>query len=123
MTDEDEENSGDTVILIPGHEVEHSELPKMGWQMTKRALEAGFEVKAGYSKFMEPEQFYKGTERKGDLKKEARTVENHWIDAVNRERRVKFTAVWHDGSFYTGWVGMKLFKSTQLNKLIKGEED
>lgn len=122
MIDEQLDDSGDTVILIPGHQIEHAQLPKMGLQMTKRALESGFEVKAGYSKFLEPEQRYKGTERKGDLKKEAQTVENHWIDAVNRERKVKFTSVWHDGKFYTGWIGMKLYNSTQLNKIIRGEE-
>lgn len=114
----------DTIILVPGREAIYEEIPKMTHRMLTNLHKYGFEFKVGYSKFFEPAQVYKGTDRKGDDKKPEKTIENVWIDAIHRERKIKLTATWHDGKFYSGWVGRsfpKKVNSTQLTKLIKGE--
>lgn len=111
-----------TELLVPGRPAEESELPKTLLSMRKLAEGQGFEVKAGYSKFYIPPEVYASGAKAGQEHGE-KTVEMTWIEGINPERRSRFLAVYHDGSFDNGRWNGDMVNSTVLRKSIKGEND
>ncbi len=121
MTELDE-----TIILIPGHQIDAAELPKMPLRTWNLLLDHGWIAKAGYSKFKNPTGEYGVKAQKAGQQHGGEEVENIWIDAVNPILQEKLTAVWHDGSFEHALIGVGLprkVNSRELSKIIKGEEE
>jgi len=114
----------DVKIIEPGHQINVVDTSKSTRDMVKLAEANGWEVKVGQSKFYEPPKVYKTGSRAGEQHGE-KTVVNHWIQGVNRERKQKIDAVWHDGAFKYGRhsATIGLVNATQLKKFIKEEEE
>jgi len=116
------DDGDETRILVPGYEITPAELPKMALRSYNLATANGWTAKAGYSKFQDPVKTYGDKAAKAGETHGGDMHENHWIDAIHETRKVRFTAVWIDGSFVHARINTwHVVKSTVLGKFIKGE--
>lgn len=110
-------------ILIPGRLATEDEIPSRTVGALAKKLGADWEHKIGYSRFHIAGKEYGPKALKAGEVHGEKTVDNVWIDAVNLERKRRFTATWHDGKFVDAvWSG-RIVNSTMLKKLIAGELD
>lgn len=110
-------------VIIPGRLANPDEIPARTVGAMAKRLDSDWEYAIGYSQFHIAGKEYGPKAQKAGESHGERTVENVWIDAVNRTRKKRFTATWHDGKFVDAiWQG-RVVNSTMLRKLINGELD
>jgi hypothetical protein len=80
-------------LLIEGREAAIDERTRSAMLMQKQAIEAGWSVKIGYSKFQDDDRTYK-TGAKAGTTVEGKIVNNVWAQGY-KEGNI-FTVVWHN---------------------------